>query len=70
MKSVLLSVCLFTALFAASASAQSVSKEVLVRDLAYAVKTVSEVHPVDEGFRESLEKSSQLLFMFRTWRVQ
>ena len=63
MKISLFSVCLFTALFAASTSAQSVSKAALAQDLAYTVKTVSEVHPalVDEGVRKKLEAKAASL---------
>ncbi len=63
MKISLFSVCLFTALFAASTSAQSVSKAALAQDLAYTVKTVSEVHPalVNKGVREKLEAKAASL---------
>ena len=63
MKISLFSVCLFTALFAASTSAQSVSKAALAQDLAYTVKTVSEVHPalVNEGVRKKLEAKAASL---------
>ena len=63
MKIGLLSVCLFTVLFTASASAQSVSKKLLAQDLVYTVKTVSEVHPalVNERVRKKLEARSVAL---------
>ena len=64
MKISLVSVCLFTALFVAFTSAQSVSKAALAQDLAYTVKTVSEVHPalVNEGIKRADKTSNFCLW--------
>ncbi len=63
MKTGSLTLRLLVYLFAMSASAQSVSKELLEQDLAYTVKTVSEVHPalVDRGIKGTLEAKAASL---------